>query len=221
MMPLFLQSLMGYTAESAGLVLSGGGLLLLFLMPIVGVLSGKMPARYLVAFGWLTLSAAMFYSTQRLDLEISFRSASVLRVVQVFGLGFLFVPINLSSYIGMPAEKSGSVAGMVNFMRNIGSSVGTSMVTTLLARRAQVHQAYLVRNVAAGSPHLAAERGGLGGAFGDIGRGRSQTLPSEPTRCCIRTLIGQATTAGLHRYISCSGHIGVHHVSAFLRLEEK
>jgi MFS transporter, DHA2 family, multidrug resistance protein len=155
MMPLFLQSLMGYTAESAGLVLSGGGLLLLFLMPLVGFLSAKIQARYLLAFGWLTLSIGMYYSTQQLDLQISFRSASILRVVQVFGLGFLFVPINLSSYVGMPVEKSSSVAGLVNFMRNIGSSVGTSMVTTLIARRAQVHQVYLVAHVTAGRPTFA------------------------------------------------------------------
>jgi DHA2 family multidrug resistance protein len=154
MMPLFLQSLMGYTAESAGLVLSGGGLLLLFLMPVVGVLSSKVQARYLVAFGWLTLSLGLFYSTQQLDLQISFRSASLLRLGQVFGLGFLFVPINLSSYVGMPIEKSSSVAGLVNFMRNIGSSVGTSMVTTLIARRAQVHQVYLVAHVTAGRPTI-------------------------------------------------------------------
>src|SRR5271167_671005 len=128
MMPLFLQSLLGYTAESAGLVLSGGGLLLLFMMPVIGVLSSKFQARYLIAFGWLALSAGMYYSSRRLNLGISFRSASMLRLVQVFGLGFLFVPINLASYIGMPADKSGSVAGLVNFMRNIGSSVGTSMV---------------------------------------------------------------------------------------------
>jgi DHA2 family multidrug resistance protein len=166
MMPLFLQSLMGYTAESAGLVLSGGGLILLVLMPIVGVLSNKIPARYLVAFGWLTLSAAMFYSTQRLDLEISFRSASILRIIQVFGLGFLFVPINLSAYVGMPPEKSGSVAGLVNFMRNIGSSVGTSMVTTLIARRAQVHQVYLVAHVAAGQPAFQRSAGGLAAHLG-------------------------------------------------------
>ena len=102
MMPLFLQSLMGYTAESAGLVLSGGGLLLLFMMPVVGVLSSKVQARYLIAFGWLTLSVGMYYSTRQLDLDISFRSASMLRLVQVFGLGFLFVPINLASYVGMP-----------------------------------------------------------------------------------------------------------------------
>jgi MFS transporter, DHA2 family, multidrug resistance protein len=154
-LPLFLQTLLGYTAETAGFVLSGGGLLLLGLMPMAGVLSSKIQARYIVAFGWFTLAIGMFYSSQKLDLEISFGSASFLRLVQVFGLGFLFVPINLVSYIGMPPEKSGSVAGLVNFMRNIGSSVGTSLVTTLLARRAQVHQAYLTAHVTPGTPIVA------------------------------------------------------------------
>jgi DHA2 family multidrug resistance protein len=152
MMPLFLQTLLGYTSESAGLVLSGGGVLLLLLMPVVGALSSKVQARYLVAFGWLTLSIAMLYSTQRLDLQISFRAASFLRVAQVFGLGFLFVPINLVGFIGMPSEKSNSVAGLINFMRNIGSSVGTSMVTTLIDRRSQVHQAYLIAHAGPGQP---------------------------------------------------------------------
>jgi MFS transporter, DHA2 family, multidrug resistance protein len=150
MMPLYLQSLMGYTAESAGLVLSGGGLLLLVLMPVVGILSSKVQARYIVAFGWATLAIGMYVSSLRLDLQISFVSASLLRLIQVFGLGFLFVPINLVSYVGMPPEKSNSVAGLVNFMRNIGSSVGTSMVTTIIARRAQFHQARLVANVSPG-----------------------------------------------------------------------
>jgi DHA2 family multidrug resistance protein len=152
MMPQFLQTLLSYTAENAGLVLSGGGLLLLFLMPVVGALSSKVQARYLIAFGWLTLSAAMYYTTQRLNLGISFGFASFLRVLQVFGLGFLFVPINLASYIGMPSEKSNAVAGMINFMRNMGSSIGTSMVTTLIARRAQVHQLYLSAHLTQGEP---------------------------------------------------------------------
>ncbi|HXZ11884.1 MAG TPA: DHA2 family efflux MFS transporter permease subunit [Candidatus Sulfotelmatobacter sp.] len=154
MMPLFLQSLMGYTAELAGFVLSGGGFVLLFLMPLVGVLSSKVQARRLVAIGWLTTAIAMYYSTQRLDLQISFMSASLLRVAQVFGIGFLFVPINLAAYVGMPAEASSSVAGLVNFMRNIGSSVGTSMVTTLLARRSQVHQVYLAAHTTLGQTVL-------------------------------------------------------------------
>lgn len=155
MMPQYLQTLMGYTAESAGLVLSGGGLLVLVLMPIVGVLASKVQARYLIGFGWLTLSLGMYYITQHLDLLISFRSASWMRVVQSFGIGFLFVPITLVAYIGIPAEKNNSVAGLINFMRNIGSSVGTSMATTLIMRRAQFHQTYLVAHTTPGRPTFA------------------------------------------------------------------
>lgn len=161
MMPLYLQTLMGYTAENAGLVLSGGGVLLLILMPVVGVLSTKVQSRFLVAFGWLTLCIGMRMSTRLLDLDISFFSASMLRLAQVFGLGFLFVPINLTSYVGMPTEKSNSVAGLVNFMRNIGSSVGTSMVTTLIARRSQVHQVFLTQRVAEGQTSFARGFSGL------------------------------------------------------------
>jgi DHA2 family multidrug resistance protein len=143
MMPQFLQTLMGYTAQSAGLVLSGASLIILFEMPVVGQLTTKIPAKYIMAFGWLCLAFGMYYSAKGLDLEISFGAASRLRIVQAFGLGFLFVPINLSAYVGIPPEKGNNVSGLVNFMRNIGSSVGTSMVTTLLARRAQFHQSML------------------------------------------------------------------------------
>jgi MFS transporter, DHA2 family, multidrug resistance protein len=195
MMPLFLQTLLGYTAELAGLVLSGGSALLLFLMPLVGMLSSRVQSRYLIAFGWITLSIAMFYSTQRLDLQISFASAGWLRVAQIFGLGFLFVPINLSSYVGMPPEKSGSVAGLVNFMRNMGSSVGTSMVTTLIDRRSQVHQAYLTANTHLGSPLLQRSAGFLNtyvaGSSGGAGGGpRSAQVANA---LLYRSVIAQAT----------------------------
>ncbi|HET9698067.1 MAG TPA: DHA2 family efflux MFS transporter permease subunit [Terriglobales bacterium] len=149
LMPQFLQTLLGYTAELAGLVLTGGAVLLLFIFPLVGKLTSMIQARYIIAFGWLCLSLAMFYSTLRIDLQISFASAAWLRVIQQVGLGFLFVPITLVSYVGIPAEKSNSVAGMVNFFRNIGSSVGTSMVTTLIARRSQFHHNVLVNHATA------------------------------------------------------------------------
>jgi MFS transporter, DHA2 family, multidrug resistance protein len=193
MMPLFLQSLMGYTAESAGLVLSGGGLLLLFLMPVVGILSSKVQARYLVAFGWLTLSIGMYVSTLKLDLQMSFTSASVLRLAQVFGLAFLFVPINLASYVGMPAEKSGSVAGLVNFMRNIGSSVGTSMVTTLMARRTQFHQVFLAADVVPGRPSLAQQLSGLTARLVSSGMD-AEKAATQAYALVFRTVISQATT---------------------------
>ena len=193
MMPLFLQTLMGYTAESAGLVLSGGGLILLFLMPAVGALSSKVQARYIIAFGWLSLAFAMYYSTQHLDLDISFHFASLLRVIQVFGLGFLFVPINLVSYIGMPAEKSNSVAGMVNFMRNIGSSIGTSMVTTLIARREQVHQLYMAAHTTPAMPPFTIGVKALAARLALAGLDASVASRQAYGRL-YQELIGQATT---------------------------
>ena len=144
LMPQFLQTLVGYTSELAGLALSAGGLVLLFEMPVVGQLTTKVQARYLIAFGWLALSIAMYYSTKRIDLQISFVAATWLRIAQVIGLGFLFVPISLAAYVGIAPEKNNAVAGIINFMRNMGSSVGTSMVTTLIARRSQFHQATLI-----------------------------------------------------------------------------
>jgi MFS transporter, DHA2 family, multidrug resistance protein len=205
MMPLFLQTLLGYTSESAGLVLSGGGLLLLFLMPVVGTLAGKVQARYLIAFGWLTLSLAMYYSTRNLDLQISFGFASLLRVLQVFGLGFLFVPINLASYVGMPAEKSSSVSGLVNFMRNMGSSVGTSMVTTLLARRAQVHQTFLVAHAGPGQPAFSQAAVGLTARLTAAGFD-SGLAATRASTLLYNNLIGQATTLA---YIDTYGVLAV------------
>ena len=79
----------------------------------------------------------MFYTTQHLDMEMDFWSASLLRVVQVAGLPLLFVPIMLISYVGLPAEKSNSIAGLVSFTRNIGRRIGTSLVPAVVARQAQ------------------------------------------------------------------------------------
>jgi len=104
-MPQFLQTLIGYTSELAGFALSAGGFVLLMEMPIVGKLTTKVQARYLIALGWFLLSIAMFYSTKRIDLLISFRAATMLRIIQVLGLGFLFVPITLVAYIGIAPEK--------------------------------------------------------------------------------------------------------------------
>src|SRR5215831_19252552 len=193
MMPQFLQTLMGYTAESAGLVLSGGGLLLLFLMPVAGTIVSKIQARYIIGFGWLTLAFGMYYSTQHLDLDISLGSASVLRVAQVFGLGFLFVPINLVAYVGMPAEKSNSVSGLINFMRNIGSSIGTSMVTTLIARRAQFHQVHLSVHANPGQPAFMQAVQGLAAKLTASGVEVTRAT-SEAYGRLYQALVGQATT---------------------------
>jgi MFS transporter, DHA2 family, multidrug resistance protein len=176
LMPQFLQTLLGYTSELAGLALSAGGIVLLIEMPIMGQLTTKIQARRLIAFGWLALSIAMYYSTKRIDLQISFSAATWLRIAQVIGLGFLFVPITLVAYIGIAPEKNNAVAGIVNFMRNMGSSVGTSLVTTLIARRSQFHQLRLVEKARIDNPNFVNLSRGLSRSLATSGLGRHEAL---------------------------------------------
>jgi DHA2 family multidrug resistance protein len=193
LMPQFLQTLLGYTSELAGLALSAGGVVLLIEMPIMGQLTTKIQARRLISFGWLALSIAMFYSTKRIDLQISFSAATWLRIAQVIGLGFLFVPITLVAYVGIAAEKNNSVAGIINFMRNMGSSVGTSLVTTLIARRSQLHQLRLVEQARVDNPNFANSVRGLTQHFVSSGLGRHEALATAYARI-YQTVQAQAAS---------------------------
>jgi MFS transporter, DHA2 family, multidrug resistance protein len=143
LLPQFLQTLMGYTAQKAGMVISMAAVLLVFLLPLVGRLAGHFQARHLLALGWIALAVAMYFSCKHIDLLISFRSAAWMRIWQYLPVGFLFVPLTMAAYVGLPESKSNAAAGLINFTRNIGQSVGTSAVTTLLARRGQYHQSVL------------------------------------------------------------------------------
>jgi len=126
------------------------------MMPITGRLTSKIQARYLIATGWLCLAIGLFYSAHQINLFVSFRFAMWLRITQVIGIGFLFVPITAAGYIGIPPEKGNSVSGIINFMRNIGGSIGTSLVTTLIIRRSQYHQQILVGHVTPDTPEFRA-----------------------------------------------------------------
>ena len=118
-------------------------ILLVFLLPLVGRLAGLVQARHILAFGWITLAFAMYFSCKSIDLAISFHAAAWMRIWQYLPVGFLFVPLTMAAYFGMPESKSNAAAGLINFVRNMGQSVGTSTVTTLLARRSQYHQSIL------------------------------------------------------------------------------
>jgi len=146
LLPLFLQTLMGYTALRAGETLSPGGLTVLLLLPLVGRLMSKVDARWLIGFGFACTAAALFHMTS-LSLDIDFHTAMMYRIYQSAGLAFLFVPINTIAYVGVPPEKSNQVSALLNLTRNLGGSVGISLMTTLLFRRAQMHQARLVEHV--------------------------------------------------------------------------
>ena len=141
--PQLAQTLMGYTAEMAGLMIMPGGFALMLMMPVAGILVSKYDARLLIAFGLFALGVAMIFMAHQFSLDVDFRTMMWARVFQTAGLAFLFIPINTAAYSYLPREKNNAASGLINLARNIGASVGISFVTTMLARRAQFHQTAL------------------------------------------------------------------------------
>jgi DHA2 family multidrug resistance protein len=146
LLPIFLQTLLGYDATLSGLVLSPGGIVVLILLPIVGALVAKVEARWLVIVGIVITSLSLFYMAG-FNLNVDFRTAMFSRVYQSVGMAFLFVPINAMAFYFISKEKTNQAAGIINLARNIGGSFGIANVTTMLARRAQYHQSILASHV--------------------------------------------------------------------------
>ena len=160
LLPLFMQTELGYTAEQSGLALMPGGFTIMLLMPLVGFLLSRYDARWLMAFGLCMLSFSLFHMT-RFDLAVDFQTVALARVFQASGLAFLFVPINTAAYAFLPRDKNNAASGLMNLARNIGGSVGISLVTTGLARRAQIHQVNLSNNLSATNPKFQATVHGI------------------------------------------------------------
>ncbi|MCE5229209.1 DHA2 family efflux MFS transporter permease subunit [bacterium] len=146
LLPLLLQTLLGYTAMLSGMVLSPGGLGVAMLMPLVGYLIGRTQARFLIAFGLGLCSFGLYWMSQ-FNMEISFWNAVHARVVQSLGLAFLFVPINTVAFNVVARRRINQASGLINLARNIGGSTGIALVTTFLAQRMQVHQHTLVEHL--------------------------------------------------------------------------
>lgn len=146
LIPQFTQELLGYTAELAGLALSPGGAVIMLMMPIVGILVSKLDTRAMIAFG-CAVSAIALFAMAGWDLSVDYSHVVRARMLQSFGLAFLFIPINVSAFAFVAKEKTNMGTGIINLARNIGASVGIATVTTMLERRAQFHQAKLVEHV--------------------------------------------------------------------------
>lgn len=139
MIPQFVQGLLGYTAEQAGLVISPGGLMVMAMMPVVGFLVTRVDPRWMIVYGFGMCAAALF-TMLNLNLGVSYGYVAMLRVFQAAGLAFLFIPINTLAYFGVPMTKNNDISGLTNLARNIGGSAGTAFLVTMLARRQQFHQ---------------------------------------------------------------------------------
>src|SRR6478672_4636249 len=160
LIPLFSQTLLGYTAQQAGLALMPGGFIIILLLPLVGFLLSRYTPRWLLLFGLIILSFSLFHMT-RFDLNIDFRTVAGARVLQAVGMAFLFVPINTAAYAFLPRDKNNAASGLMNLARNMGGSVGISVVTTMLDRRAQMHLTNLSSHLSTSNNELQSRLKGL------------------------------------------------------------
>ena len=146
LLPQLVQTDYGYTALLAGLVLSPGGLFLIILMPVAGKLTSYFQAKYLIAFG-MAMTAIGMYLAGQITPQISYPVFVAIRITQVIGLPFLFVPTSTMAFAQIPREKSGKASALYSLMRNLGGSVGISILSSYVQRHQQTHQNFLAAHL--------------------------------------------------------------------------
>jgi len=204
LLPLFMQTMLGYTAQRSGLALMPGGFAIMLLLPLVGFLLSRYQPRWLLVFGLVVLSGSLFHMTD-FDLQMDFHMAVTARLLQAVGMAFLFVPINTAAYAFLPREKNNAASGLMNLARNIGGSVGISVVTTMLDRRTQVHLTDMARNLNMGNPALQSMIQGASRAL--QAHGASASGATQRAYALIQGTVQRQAT--MLAYIDCFWFLGV------------
>ncbi len=201
MIPQFLQVQLGYPALVAGEALAGGGFIMICVLPFVGTMVSRIDPRKMMAFGFVSISAAMFYMSTLFSLTMDFRAAFLMRTLQMFGLAFVFVPQNVLAYVGIPREKNNQISSMNSFMRNVGGSIGIALISTSIARISQQRRYRMVANTAPGTSAYENLVGGLSHAI--QGKGASNLDATRQAHGIASYLIdNQATTLAYVQVIS-------------------
>ena len=182
LLPAYTQSLMGYHATDAGLVLTPGGIAAMLMMPIVGRLMSKVDVRLLVAIGLGIGGFSLLWMTS-FYLDVSFRFMMTTRIVQAIALGFLFVPLNTMAFKGIEPAQTNNASALINLARNFGGSIGISFASTFLTRREQFHQSRLVETVQS-----------LNGAYPDYAAHLAHTLGTTPDSATTLASLYQQVT---------------------------
>ena len=149
--PLFLQTLLGYTALDAGLTVSPRGLGAFVALFLVGALVQRVSPRVLVAFGFFVFGVASLMFS-RFTLQVAMGNIVPANLLNGFGTGFIFVPLATAAVSTLRNDQIGSATGIQNLVRNIGGSIGISFVSTMLERYAQAHQALMVEHLSPVNP---------------------------------------------------------------------
>jgi DHA2 family multidrug resistance protein len=164
--PQFMQQLLGWNATIAGMALTAGGLILLVVMPIAGYATGKVAARWLAMTGFTLFVLTFRYAANVTTLDMTFSAASWLRVIQMMPIPFCFISITTAAYVGMPKEQSNHVAGLINFVRNIGGSILIAITNAQVTSRATWHQQLLQNNMNSANSAFQQQTQALTGIFG-------------------------------------------------------
>ena len=151
LIPQVLQTLYGYTATDAGLVLGPGAFVIVLMAPLVVRLVPKTGAKRLIVFASVIVGLSMFRYAS-LDLGSDYRAYALARVLQGIGLGFFFVPLTSLAYSNLPLNKNNKASSITNLFRNLGGSFGVAFVTTMLERRTQFHHSVLVQHLTPENP---------------------------------------------------------------------
>ncbi len=146
LLPIFLQTLMGYTATLAGVVLGPGGIATLIAMPVAGMLVTKMNPKLLLGSG-IIIAAYSTYLMSLFNLSADFNTIIWPRVVLGVGMGFLFIPLTTMTMANVKKEDMANASAIYNLLRNLGGSFGVAFITTMIARRAQFHQVRIVEHL--------------------------------------------------------------------------
>jgi len=146
LLPIYLQSLMGYTAYLSGFVLGPGGMATLISLPIAGMLVSKINPKIILAFG-IMITAYATHMMSNFTLSADFNAVIWPRVVLGIGMGFFFIPLTTLTISGVTREEMGNASSIYNLIRNLGGSFGVAFVTTMLARRQQYHQSHMIGNL--------------------------------------------------------------------------
>jgi DHA2 family multidrug resistance protein len=150
-LPLFLQTLMGYPALQSGLTMSPRGVAAFVVTLFVGRLVGRIPLRWLLGFGFSMLSLSAFLLSD-INLQVSMASVVFPTVLNGVAISFIFVPLTTATMSQLRQQEIGSATGLYNLMLNIGGSIGIALVTTLVARGAQKHQALMIGHLTPTDP---------------------------------------------------------------------
>jgi DHA2 family multidrug resistance protein len=201
MIPQFLQVQLGYPAVVAGEALAGGGFVMICVLPFVGTMVSRVDPRKMMAFGFVSISAAMYYMSTLFSLTMDFRAAFLMRTLQMFGLAFIFVPQNVLAYVGVPREKNNQISSMNSFMRNVGGSIGIALISTSIARIAQRRRYSMVAHTTPGTPPYESLVAGLAKTL--QGKGASSVDATRQAHGLVSFMIDrQATTLAYVEVIS-------------------